>query len=421
MKEEQDRQPGLVGSLTRRLEGFDFEEGALLVQVPQVPLNLLEREVACQRGYFAYPPQGALYLAAVFRKLNLPATVVDLNFVVLKEAQKEGGQVEAAWQRALDEALEQYERPFLGLSFMFEMTYPDFVKVCRHLRARRPGACLAAGGVAATADPDRLLKEGVVDLVFSHQGDTSLEGFYAYLRGQREEAPPNLSFLDAQGEVIQTEMVKDGEINQDIRAEYDLIPIADYQRVGSLSNYSRMNGIDVPFATLLSRRGCRGRCTFCGVRGFAGRGVKVRDNENLLAEMEHLYHCYGIKHFDWLDDDPLFKAETALDLFQQMAKRLPGVTWAYNNGLVASSVTAELMEAMRISGCIGFKVGLESGNLEMLKKIRKPITIKKFFDFAQMAAGFPEIFIGVNFILGLPGETLGQMLDSLKVALAAKL
>ena len=207
----------------------------------------------------------------------------------------------------------------------------------------------------------------------------------------------------------------------DIREEYARIPIRQYHEVGCLSNFSRMNGFDIPFATIISRRGCRARCSFCGVRNFNGKGVRVRSIDGVIAEMTHLYSDYGIRHFDWLDDDLLYDRDAAIALFRRIGEELPDATWAANNGLIASAVTREVLDAMQASHCIGFKIGLESGNAKVLRDIHKPTNLPKFFEFADLARNYPSMFAAVNFIIGFPGESLAEMLDSFRVALHGRL
>ena len=76
---------------------------------------------------------------------------------------------------------------------------------------------------------------------------------------------------------------------------------------------------------------------------------------------------------------------------------------------------------MQNSGCQGFTVGLETGNEEMLRKVRKPASLDRFFKFADMSKKFPKIYYIVNFILGLPDERFSQMLDTLVVGARAQL
>ena len=86
-------------ALAARIAGFELESGAILIQVPQVPLELIEPEVAKSRGYFAYPPHALFYLSATFRGLGLETRLLDLNFVFL--GYREYDLVEATGGRAL--------------------------------------------------------------------------------------------------------------------------------------------------------------------------------------------------------------------------------------------------------------------------------------------------------------------------------
>ncbi len=412
-----DRQRAAFDELLAR---YDFDDGVVLVQIPQAPPSRVEHRVARNRGYFSYPPQGLLYLAAALREVGVESAIVDLNIEVLKAAQQEGADLDRAWRQALDRTLERFRRPFVGVSFMFDSTYAQLVDICHHVKDSRPELALAVGGVGATADPERLLRECRADLVFSNEGERPLHQFYAYLRGERPLLPENLSFL-ADGEVATTALTTGGDVELDITDEYAKIDIGSYHRYGALNNFSRMRGTEVPFATILSRRGCRAHCTFCSVRNFNGRSVRVRTPATVVDEMAMLWERHGVRHFEWLDDDLLYDRDNALALFGEIARRLPEATWCANNGLIAAAVTPELLRAMADSRCQGFTVGLESGNEDMLRIIRKPASLDRFARFADMSKSVPDIYYIVNFILGLPGERFGQMLDSLKVGMRARL
>lgn len=423
-----DVQRRLLGNdeeLQRELDAliarYEFQRHVVLVQVPQIPREIFDVEVARKRAYLAYPPQQLLYLSAVLSRLGIESTIVDLHYEVLEAAQHEGFDYDVAWQTKLDAAVSARERPLLCTSLTFETAYPSYRAVCRHLRERYPQACLATGGVNATADPEQALRDAGAQLVLQHEGDISLTAFYSYLRGETTTLPGNLAFLDSAGRFRTTPTALGGNPDIDIRPDYDKIPIRNYHRVGQLSNFSRMNGVEVPYATIMSVRGCRANCSFCGVRGFIGTKMRVRRPEHVIDEMEHLYTHHGIRHFDWLDDDPTYDRHAAMKIYEGLAQRMPDITWTYNNGLIATTATPELLRAMQASGCIGFRIGLESGNPEILRRIRKPATVESFLRFADLAVDFPKMFVGVNIILGIPEETVGQMLDSLWVTLRGRL
>jgi tRNA A37 methylthiotransferase MiaB len=398
---------------------FEFREGAILINVPLVPIEALDLEVARNRGYFALPPVTQFYLAAAFKEQGVPAVILDLNYVLQEEAQKAAPHLSLAWEQAIDAALERYQRPLVCVSLMFESTLDQFAQICRYVRSRKPSACLAAGGVAATSDPERLLHAGLVDVVFSHEAEATLPSFYRFLDDPDAALPVNLSCLADGLRAVHTPKAKGGPIVADLREAYRLVPLAEYRRVGSLSALSRMRNADTPSATLLTRRGCRARCAFCGVRNFNGAGVRVRTVEDVLQEMAYLHGEMGIRHFDFLDDDLIYDEDEAVRLFDGIASLLPGISWVSNNGLIAASLNRRVLAAMRDSGCTGFKIGLETGNAALLRKVHKPTNLEKFFALAQMMQEFPEMFVAVNFIIGMPGETFGQMTDSLTAALRA--
>ena len=58
--------------------------------------------------------------------------------------------------------------------------------------------------------------------------------------------------------------------------------------------------------------------------------------------------------------------------------------WDNGNGVIAASCTEELMTAAAEAGCIGLTVGMESGNREILRKIRKPGTVENFLKAAEV-------------------------------------
>ena len=343
---------------------------------------------------------------------GIACEILDLNFITLKATQNGEANLEALWKKEVDAVIARHDRPLIGASFMFEATRTAFENVCRYIRGKYPDLCLAAGGVNATADSEDVLRSGLADIVFRNEGEQALDAFYRFVDGESKDLPPNLLFLDVAGELKETAVKSGGPVDLDIKPEYDLIPTRDYHTVGCLSNFSRINGLDIPFGTVIAKRGCRARCAFYGVRNFNGQGIRLRGVTDVVDEMVHLHDKYGIRHFDWLDDDLMFDPRETLNLLEEIRERLPGITWQANNGLIPSAVTEGLFEAIAASGCVGFKVGLESGNQEMLRRVHKPTNIPNFLKFSKRAERHRDIFVSVNFILGLPEERFGQMLDT---------
>ena len=151
-----------------------------------------------------------------------------------------------------------------------------------------------------------------------------------------------------------------------------------------------------------------------------GIGLRQYPAKDILNDVHYLVKERGIRHFEILDDDflgtPAFK-EGIIELLKGMVnlRQQYGITWSAGNGLIAASLTEELLCLMRDSGCVGFRIGIESGNAEMQKKMKKPASLPLLRRIGKMLQKFPEIFVAGNYIIGFFGtETFGQMLDTFR-------
>jgi radical SAM superfamily enzyme YgiQ (UPF0313 family) len=395
-------------------DSYDFTKTALLVQIPQVDPEFVEHKIAIKRGYFAYLPQSLFYLAAQLRELGVKSKILDLNYEVLNAATEEKDP-NLSWKNSLRKSLNDESIGFACISFMFEPTRNQLEDIISFIKSNWPSVAILVGGVAASSDPELIFTRTDANIVFLNEGEGPLKAFYEAINTNHLSLY-NVVLKDFEGNPVWADIKFGGEINLDIRNEFSKIPFERYCKVGSLNNFSRLCGLDTPYATVISRRGCRARCTFCSVRNFNGMHVRTRPSVSVVDEMVFLNDKFGVKHFEWLDDDLIYDEEEAINLFNEISRRLPGITWAANNGVIARFITPNIMQAMEDSGCVGFGVGLESGNPETLKKIKKPITIKKFNEFCEIAKAYPRIFKIVFLILGLPDERFIQMLDSYAVA-----
>lgn len=408
--------------LRERFDVCNFDSGSILIQIPQVPRQYLEDNFVKNHGYFAYPPQGLLYLSSIMDSLNIESIIIDINYEELKSANKNSNDVTLVWKKQIIDGINKFKTPVFFLSFMFDPTYPQLKDVAKYIKIiAGENTIIIIGGVGATADPEKLVSKEWCDIVIVNEGENGILSLYKFLNGSIDTIPDNLFWMDKKNRIYKGDIVQGGEVNIDIRSQYKKLEIKNYCKVGSLNNFSRIRGVNIPFATILSRRGCRARCTFCSVRNFNGKSVRPRSVDNVIEEMKYLWDEHSIRHFEWLDDDLLYNKKLALDLFRRISDILPNATWSANNGLIAAAIDCELLSAMEESGCIGFTMGMESGNKETLRSIKKPATIETFEKFVNISKDFPGIIYVVCFILGLPNETFGQMLDSFRLALKAEL
>jgi radical SAM superfamily enzyme YgiQ (UPF0313 family) len=386
----------------------------VLINPPQVPEAVFDPVVARRRGYYAYPPVGLLYITAVAKDVNpnIEVRILDLHYEMLYQSVLPDF-TSYFWHELLHDALEGCDAPYVGISYLFDTTKQPFLQISQWIREHYPEVPILVGGGQATCDFQELLRHNCCDIVFRREAERQFHAFMQHCTGHESEAIPWGSAFRYQGEVYALGEPQGAvPIEWDIRPYYDLIRLEHYHEVGSLAAFSHYNGNEKRFATVLSSRGCRGRCTFCTVHHFHGLGVRGRAVEDVIDEVKYLVRNKGVRQIDWLDDDLLWDTPRAVALFQGLAREVPELEWICNNGLIAAAITDELMYWMVQSGMKACKIGIESGNDAVLHAIKKPATTCQLRQRRALFEQYPEVFVSANFILGFPHETFGQMLDT---------
>lgn len=401
---------------------FPANNRLLLIQIPQVILGSFNREIALARGYYAFPPTGLQYLFEAIKHRGLSVRILDLNYELLKRVFEDPDFDHNDWPILLEEEMERFDPGIVGVSCLFDMAIGAMVEVLERVR-RRGQSVVIAGGVIATYECESLLSRDLAHFVVRGEGENKLNFLLDKLGQQNLGCAPVPGILFHDGALRESCGAPDVvTVHGNLVDSYALVPIETYKEYGSLNPYSRQtDALGYPFAAIQFSRGCRAECTFCSVRDFMGRGVRCRSVDDVLAEMEFLYHSKGVHHFEWLDDDLLFYRHEIKELFRRIIDTGLDIRWSANNGLIASSIDEEMLDLIQRSGCVGFKIGIETGNEEMLRKVKKPGKHSKFLNFSRMLKSYPRPFVGGNFIVGLPGETFGQMMDSFRFAIEMEL
>ncbi|NBR27246.1 MAG: radical SAM protein [Betaproteobacteria bacterium] len=390
----------------------------LLVQIPQVILGSFNRDIALKRGYYAFPPTGLQYLYEAIKHRGVDVRILDLNYELLKRVFEDPGFDHNNWHVLLEDELDRFDPGIVGVSCLFDMAIGPMLDVLERVR-RRNRSVVIAGGVIATYEWKNLLSQSLAHFVVRGEGENKLNYLLDKLTEKNLGTKPTPGIFFNDGELRESRGNPDVVmVHGNLIDSYNLVPIETYSKYGSLNPYSRQtDALGHAFAAIQLTRGCRAECTFCAVRDFMGKGVRSRSIDCVIEEMQFLYEKRDVRHFEWLDDDLLFDRHQIKDLLSRIIAKGWDIKWSANNGLIASSIDEEMMDLIQRSGCIGFKIGIETGNTEMLRKVKKPGTHRRFLAFSKMVESYPGPFIGGNFIVGLPGETFGQMMDSLRFSL----
>ena len=136
----------------------------------------------------------------------------------------------------------------------------------------------------------------------------------------------------------------------------------------------------------------------------------------MLRELDWLVDKFGIEEIKVQDDNLTVNKKRAMEIFQGMIERPYRLRWNTPNGIAVWTLDREMLTMMKDSGCYEMTMAIESGNQKVLKDlIRKPLKLDKVREINRMAREL-GIFRLAYFIIGFPGETKEQIMDTIKFA-----
>ncbi|GAB4257108.1 MAG: hopanoid biosynthesis associated radical SAM protein HpnJ [Deferrisomatales bacterium] len=158
-----------------------------------------------------------------------------------------------------------------------------------------------------------------------------------------------------------------------------------------------------PFLTLLSGRGCFGRCTFCrDVPLLEGRTLRMRDPRLVVDEIEYDRRLFPqVREIMFETDTFTAVPDHARGVCEELLRRNLRLTWSCNCRV---DVDLELLPLLKRAGCRMLMVGFEFGTQQALDAVKKGITLDQSRRFAERARRLGFTLHGC-FMIGAPGET----------------
>lgn len=414
---EIDNQSKIYEKIDNVFQGNKIKK-ILFVIPPDASEATFNLDLVLAKRYPAFPPYGAGLLIKnlkdAFEK-KIDCEILDLNFELLKSAHnnKVKNFTYSKWRNFLEQKIYDFKPDLICLSVMFTMGLEQAHSISKFIK-ENISTPIAVGGVAVSNDIEGSLTAGkYFDFAFLYEGDLALINFIEAVNNFPMTQKLYQIATKANDKIhkITTRLApNDCDISK--KPDYCNLPIGEYSRYGAVGAYNFLRSEDKIASTIISNRGCRARCTFCSVRTFNGLGVRGRSIDSVIDEIKYNKKKYNISHYMWLDDDLLKNENRAIDLFRRIKVEKLNITWDATNGLIASAMTDELMHAAVESGCVGFNLGLESGNDEILRSIKKPGNKKSYLKSKQIFDKYPRIFIKGFTIIGFPDEKIRQINDT---------
>jgi len=127
------------------------------------------------------------------------------------------------------------------------------------------------------------------------------------------------------------------------------------------------------YASIFTSRGCPFKCIFCSQHTMYGRRVRWHSIDRVIDELEYIVHDLNVKHIIIMDETLTLNKKRLLSLCEEINNRKLKFTW--EGWTHVSTVDEEILKAAKSSGLIRLSFGIESGDQEILKIIKKGITL----------------------------------------------
>jgi radical SAM superfamily enzyme YgiQ (UPF0313 family) len=168
-----------------------------------------------------------------------------------------------------------------------------------------------------------------------------------------------------------------------------------------------------PVTWVETTRGCVFGCTYCNKSCF-GKTFRVKSPERVVEEFARVKKM-GFREIHTIDDSFTTNIKRAKEICDLLIESRVNICWSTVTGIRVDRVDFELLDKMRQAGCYRVYFGIESGNQKILNNIKKGITLEQVIK-AVEAAKKAKLEVAGFFMLGLPGDTVETMQDTIKFA-----
>lgn len=314
---------------------------------------------------------------------------------------KDVGKKMADVKNRLGEILASFQPEVVGISFwtarvLFGLELAELVK------KNDPNIRIVAGGIHATILPEDMLKSGVIDYVIRGEGEFFFVSLLSRIQDKDmvDESVDNLSFIDKNGCIVHNPIKYCDNL--------DDLPFPGYEH---FINYEKFN--KNVFKSIMFSRGCPFNCNYCASHKLWSRKTRVHTPSYIVEMIKHLNHKFGTDYFQFDDDTFTLKSEPVFEICRLIRQENLAIKWHCDTRV--ECVSHKLLATMKEAGLETIGMGVESGDVDVRKIIRKTSSLETIEQAFKIASEN-----GINtlayFMIGFPGESYEQASRTLDLA-----
>jgi tRNA A37 methylthiotransferase MiaB len=297
----------------------------------------------------------------------------------------------------------QTDADVYGISSGFTPYHGEALKVAELVKAWDSKRVVVMGGAHVSADPEGVLQNSLVDYVVLGEGERRL--------------PLLLRELDKKGRTAAIDGIGtrlDGEITvSDASSFIDDLDALPYPARDLLD--PDLYRIRKKRSTMMiTSRGCPHRCAYCSAHRTMGTGFRTRSPLSIIEEMKECRKKFDVRAFDIEDDNFTYDQKRAAEVLRLIIETFGEGTLEMSamNGVSFSSLSGELMCLMKRTGFTAINISLVSTSDALRITMGRPAAGAADFNAVLDAAERVGLNVVAYAILGMPGQTIGEMVDT---------
>lgn len=363
------------------------------------------------------PCIGFAYIAAYIKRHGYEVAIVDAIGEGLNqcwELHRYPGYIGHGLQ--FDEIIERIptDTDVIGFSAMFSGEWPIQRDLITEVRRKFPTPKFVAWGEHITALPEYSLRDcPALDVCVRGEGEHAFCELLECLRQGDDYTKVNgIGYLGADKNFILNQ-------NQPRIREVDHIPWPHWPE-GYLEkfwaegkSYSVCSERDMP---LMVSRGCPFQCTFCSSPQMWTTLYRLRDPDDVIAEIKSYQERYDITSLQLYDLTAITKRSWTIDFCNKLLQHRINLNWSLPSRTRSEALDQETLGLLRQTGCNYLVYAPESGSQETLKKIKKKIKLSHLTE-SVLEAKRQGLVLRTNLIIGFPHETPHDIFLTIKYGL----
>ncbi len=284
-----------------------------------------------------------------------------------------------------------------------------YFKLNNLIKARFPQIFTIMGGPCPTFYND-VIYEGALDAVCVGEGEGA---FIDLLRAISEK-----SSLDSIPNIV-TKNNRDKFTIRNLVEDLDSLPLPDYALI-----YDNTPMGKYPLKSFITSRGCPYECTYCFNAAwrniYRGKGKIVRRHsvDYVINELLYVKNKWPLSFVKFYDDIFTYSADEWLEEFSVKYKR--SIKLPFFILTRADLVSEDMVKLLKEAGCHTISMSIESGNALIREKMLKRNMTDEQIVNSHLLCYKYGIHTFTNCIVGLPGATIQNEIESINLAVKSK-